>query len=71
MYFLIKLVKHILAPGTTDYCKWHPSSVEHIGDFCDPNPVQSFDCVIQSNPNPAVLPKYLIQSGLYPKNPTD
>jgi len=27
-------------------------SVEQIGDFCNPNPVQYFNCVIQSDPNP-------------------
>jgi len=39
--------------------------VEWIGDFCNLNPVQYFHCVIQTDPNPAVLSKYLIQSGLY------
>ena len=46
-----------------------PSCVERIEDFCDPNPVQYFQCVIQSNPNPVALSNCLIQSGLYPKNP--
>jgi len=47
---------------------WAPlASVERIGDFCDPNPAQYFQCVIQSDPNPVALSKYLIQSGLYPK----
>jgi len=44
------------------------SSVEQIEDFCNPNPVQNFHCVIRSDPNPVDLFKYLIQSGLYPKN---
>jgi len=43
------------------------TTVERIEDFCDPIPVQNFHCVIQSDPNPAVLSKYLIQCGLYPK----
>jgi len=43
------------------------TSVEQIEDFCDPNPVQYFQCRIQSDPNPVALSKYLIQSGLYPK----
>jgi len=38
-------------------------SVERIEDFCDPNPVQYFQCVIQSDPNPVALSNYLIQSG--------
>jgi len=44
---------------------------EPIEDFCDPNPVQYFQCVIQSDPNPAAPSKHLIQSGLYPQNPSD
>jgi len=43
-------------------------SVEQIGDFCNPNPVQNFHWVIRSDPNPVDLSKYLIQSSLYPKN---
>jgi len=39
-------------------------SVEQIGDFCNPNPVQNFHCAIRSDPNPVELPKYLIQIGL-------
>jgi len=42
-------------------------SVERIGYFCNPNPVQYFNCVKQSDPNPEVLPKYLIQSGFHSK----
>jgi len=42
--------------------------VERIEDFCNPTPVQYFQCLIQSDPNPEALSKYLIQSGLYPKN---
>ena len=42
-------------------------SVEQIWDFCNPNPVQSFRWLIRSDPNPVDLPKYLIQSGLCPK----
>ena len=45
------------------------SSVEQIGYFRNPNPVQNFLWVIRSDPNPVDLSKYLIQSGLYPKNP--
>jgi len=44
-----------------------PTSVERIEDFCDPNPFQHFQCVIQSDPNPLTLSKYLIQSVLYKK----
>ena len=44
-------------------------SVDQIGDFCNPNPIQNFYWVIRSDPNPVYLSKYLIQSGLYPKNP--
>jgi len=40
------------------------SSVEQIGDFCNPNPVQNFRLEIRSDPNPLDLSKYLIQSGL-------
>ena len=43
-------------------------SVERIGEFCNPNSVQYFHCVIQSDLNPVMLSKYLIQSGLYQKN---
>jgi len=43
------------------------ASVEWIEDFCDPNPVQYFQCVMQFDPNLVTLSKYLIQSGLYPK----
>ena len=32
-------------------------------------PIQYFNCVIQSDPNPVVLYKYLIQSSWYPKEP--
>jgi len=39
-------------------------SVERIEDFCNPNPVQFFQCVIQSDPHPVALSKYLIQSDL-------
>jgi len=42
-------------------------SVERIGDFCKSNPVQYIHCVLQSELNPVVLSKHLIQSGLYPK----
>ena len=45
------------------------SSVEQIGDFCNPNPVQNFHWVFRSDPNPEDLSIYLIQSGLNPKNP--
>ena len=34
------------------------NSVERIGDFCHPNPVQYFHCVIQFGPNPVVLSKF-------------
>ena len=34
-------------------------SVERIEGFCDPNPVQHFQCVIQSYSNPVTLSKYL------------
>jgi len=44
-----------------------PVSVEQIGDFWDPNPVQNFLSVIRSDPNPVDLSKYLIKWGLYPK----
>ena len=47
------------------------SSVEQIGVFCNPNPVQKFRWEIRSDPNPLELSKYLIQSGLYPTKPTD
>jgi len=47
------------------------NSVEWIGDFCDPNLVQYFHCVIQSDSNPVVISKYLIQSGLYPEKNSD
>jgi len=43
------------------------NSVEQIGDFWNPNPVQNFLSTIRSDPNPADLSKYLIQSCLYPK----
>jgi len=46
-------------------------SVERIGGFCNPHPVQYFHCVIQFDPNPVDLSKYLIQSGLYPKKNSD
>ena len=36
------------------------TSVESIGDFWNPNPVQDFLSVIRSDPNPVVLSKYLI-----------
>jgi len=49
-------------------CAPLPSSVEQIGDFRNPNPVQNFHSVIRSDPNPVDLSEYLIQSGLYPKN---
>ena len=42
-------------------------SVEQIGGFCNPNPVQNFHWVIRSDPNPVDLSKYLVQSGLHPK----
>ena len=44
-------------------------SVEQIGDFCNPNPVQNFHWVFWSDPNPVDLSKYFIQSGLNPKKP--
>jgi len=44
-----------------------PFSVERIKEICNPNPVQNFHCVIQSDPNPLLLPKYLIQSGFIKK----
>ena len=53
--------------GCNPLLKVFLSSVERIEDFCDPNPVQHFKCVIQSDPSPVTLSKYLIQSGLYPK----
>ena len=31
-----------------------PVSAERIGNFCNPNPIQCFHCVIQSDPNPTV-----------------
>jgi len=37
------------------------SIVERIEYFCDPNPVQYFRCVIQSDPNQVPLSKYFIQ----------
>jgi len=43
------------------------TSVEHIGDFCNPNPVQNIHGVIRSDPNPVDVSKDSIQSGLYPK----
>jgi len=43
------------------------ASVEEIGDFCNPNPVQNFHWVIRSELNLIHLSKYSIQSGLYPK----
>jgi len=43
--------------------------VERIEDFCAPNPVQYFQCLIHSDPNPEALSNYFIQSGLHPKNP--
>jgi len=43
------------------------TSVQRIGDFCNPNPVQYFHCVIQSEPNPVVLSQFLIQFVLYPR----
>ena len=43
------------------------SSVEQIGNFWNPDPVQNFLSVIRSDPNPVDLSKYLMQSGLYPK----
>jgi len=43
------------------------SSVELIRDFCNPNPVQYFYFLVQSDPNSMVLSKYLIPSSLYPK----
>jgi len=47
------------------------SSVEQIGDFGNPNPVQKFNWIIRSVPNPLDLSKYLIQSGIYPKKISD
>ena len=47
------------------------SSVQQIGDFWNPNPVQNFLLVIRSDPNPVDMSKYLIQSGLYPKKRSD
>jgi len=44
-----------------------PTSTGWIGNFCNPNPVQYFHCEIQSDPNPIVLSKNLIQFGFYPK----
>jgi len=49
----------------TQHCACN--SVEQIGDFWNPNPVQNFFSVIRSDPNPVDLSKYLIQSGLYLK----
>jgi len=43
------------------------TSVELIGDFWNPNPVQNILSVTRSDPNPVDLSKYLIQSGLHPK----
>ena len=40
------------------------NSVERIEDYCGPNPVQYFHCVIQSDPNPVELSKHLTQSCL-------
>ena len=49
------------------YCLSEVSiSVEQIGDFFNPNPVQNFHLVIRSDPNPENLSEFLIQSGLYP-----
>ena len=44
-----------------------PHSVDRIGDFCNPFPVQYFHCVIQSDPIPVVPSNILSDSGLYPK----
>jgi len=46
-------------------------NAEQIGDFCNPNRVQNFHWEILSDPNPVDLFKYLIQSGLCPKKPSD
>ena len=66
----VALIKRLA--GLTWGCSFNVlrASVERIGDFCDPNPVQYCHYVIRSNPNPVVglLSKYLIQSCLYPKN---
>ena len=43
------------------------SSVEQIGDFWNPNPVQNFCWELWSDCNPVDLYKYLFQYGLYPK----
>jgi len=42
--------------------------VERIGDFCNTNLAQYFHCVIQSDPIPVNLSKYLIQFGSYLTN---
>ena len=67
--FVMRKVKSTIPmSGNTGFgaCRvW--TSVERIVDFCVPNPVQYFQCVIQSDPNPVALSKYFIQSGLYPK----
>jgi len=47
------------------------TSVEHIGDFWNPNPVQNFLSEIRSYPNSVDLSKYLIQPGLYPEKNSD
>jgi len=41
-------------------------SVELIKDFCDPQAVHHFYCVVQSHSNPIALFKYLIRSEEYP-----
>jgi len=66
---VIKRYNHYLHLGNGSKKFGKQSSVERMEDFCDPNPVQYFQCVIQSNPNPVALSKYFIQTGLYPKNP--
>ena len=52
-------------------CHMVVTSVEHIGDFWNPNPVQNFLSEIRSYPNSVDLSKYLIQSGLYPEKNSD
>ena len=46
-------------------------SVEPIGDFCHPNPVKYFHCVIQSDPIPVDVSKYFSNPVYIRKNTVD
>ena len=65
---LLSRTYHSTSTEGREIISWIQRSVEQIGDFCNPNPVQNFHWVIRSNPNPVDLSNYLIQSGLYLKN---